>query len=30
MLETVVMAIVFLPIFFVPSVKATAKTLKTQ
>ncbi|KAG0317157.1 hypothetical protein BGZ97_005844 [Linnemannia gamsii] len=28
--ETVVMAIVFLPIFFVPSVKATAKTLKTQ
>ncbi|KAG0372501.1 hypothetical protein BGX24_000161 [Mortierella sp. AD032] len=28
--ETAVMALVFLPIVFVPSVKATAKTLKTQ
>ncbi|KAF9906739.1 hypothetical protein EC991_000332 [Linnemannia zychae] len=28
--ETAVMALVFLPIFFVPSVKAAAKTLKTQ
>ena len=29
-LETAVMALVFMPIFFVPSIKATAKTLKTQ
>ncbi|KAF8933903.1 hypothetical protein BGZ58_006054 [Dissophora ornata] len=28
--ETAVMFLVFLPIFFVPSVKATKKTLKTQ
>ncbi|KAF9095762.1 hypothetical protein BGX23_012690 [Mortierella sp. AD031] len=28
--ETAVMSLVFLPIFFVPSVKATTKTLKTQ